>query len=49
MLRVLSRGRVAFGVRYSRQYLEEQAIDWAAIRREEARKQEEQRVQAVLK
>lgn len=34
MLRALSRtGRAAYGVRYSRAYLEDQATDWAAIRR----------------
>ena len=37
MLRVLARtGRLVYGVKYTRAFLEDQATDWEAIRKKEA-------------
>lgn len=49
MLRLLAKTHAAcFGSRYSRFYLEDLAVDRAAIQREERAAAERQRLQAVL-
>jgi hypothetical protein len=49
MLRLLARGgHLNYGIRYSRFYLEDLAIDREAIKRAEAAKQEQARIKAIF-